>query len=68
MDKTEEAEHPFTVYTLGRICYQKNPTLFNEIAEALPDVKFIWIGDGELREQLTSKNIEITGWSIEHCN
>lgn len=63
MDKTEEAEHPFTVYTLGRICYQKNPTLFNEIAEALPDVKFIWIGDGELREQLTSKNIEITGWA-----
>lgn len=63
IDKTEEVEHPFTVYTLGRICYQKNPTLFNEIAEALPDVKFVWIGDGELREQLASKNIEITGWA-----
>ena len=25
IDKTEEVEHPFTVYTLGRICYQKNP-------------------------------------------
>ena len=63
IDKTEKIEHPFTVYTLGRICYQKNPALFNEIAESLPDVKFVWIGDGELREQLTSKNIEITGWA-----
>ena len=63
IDKTEKVEHSFTVYTLGRICYQKNPTLFNEIAEALPDVRFVWIGDGELREQLTSKNIEITGWA-----
>lgn len=63
IDKTEKVEHPFTVYTLGRICYQKNPTLFNEIAESLPDVKFVWIGDGELRDELTSKNIEITGWA-----
>ena len=63
IDKTEKVEHSFTVYTLGRICYQKNPTLFNEIAESLPDVKFVWIGDGELRDQLTSENIEITGWA-----
>lgn len=63
IDKTEKSPHPFTVYTLGRICYQKNPTLFNEIAEAMPDVKFVWIGDGELRDELISKNIEITGWA-----
>ena len=63
IDKTEKVQHPFTVYTLGRICYQKNPTLFNAIAEALPDIKFVWIGDGELREELKSKNIEITGWA-----
>lgn len=62
IEKTEKVEHSFTVYTLGRICYQKNPTLFNEIAELLPDVRFVWIGDGELREELTSKNIKITGW------
>ena len=62
IDKTEKAEHPFTVYTLGRICYQKNPTLFNTIAKELPNVKFIWIGDGELREKLTSENIQVTGW------
>lgn len=55
-------KHPFTVFTLGRICYQKNPSLFNKIAEMMPDVKFLWIGDGELRAELTAPNIEITGW------
>ena len=49
--------------TLGRISYQKNPSLFNDIAKAFPDFKFIWIGDGDLRDELTSKNIEITGWA-----
>lgn len=55
-------KHDFTVFTLGRICYQKNPGLFNEIAEALPDIRFLWIGDGELRDKLYSSNITITGW------
>lgn len=54
--------HPFTVFTLGRICYQKNPSLFNAIAEAMPDVHFLWIGDGDMREVLKAKNINITGW------
>lgn len=50
------------VFTLGRICYQKNPMLFNEIAMQMPEIKFIWIGDGELRHELTAPNIEVTGW------
>lgn len=58
----EETAHPFTVYTLGRICYQKNPKLFNEIALRMPDTHFLWIGDGDLRNELSAKNIEITGW------
>ena len=62
LETVETKEHPFTVFTLGRICYQKNPALFNAIAEALPDVSFLWVGDGELREQLKAKNITITGW------
>lgn len=62
IDRTQKIQHPFTIYTLGRICYQKNPELFNDIAKSFPDVKFVWIGDGELREKLSSKNIEITGW------
>ena len=50
------------VFTLGRINYQKNPELFNEIAKKMPNVKFIWIGDGPLAKLLTAPNIEITGW------
>lgn len=52
----------FTVFTLGRICTQKRPRLFNRIAELVPEARFLWIGGGELRDQLTAPNIEITGW------
>ncbi|WP_242367909.1 glycosyltransferase [Lactobacillus intestinalis] len=50
------------IVTLGRISVQKNPALFNSIAKLFPDLKFIWIGDGELKTKLTAPNIEITGW------
>ncbi|MCC2818943.1 glycosyltransferase [Lachnoclostridium pacaense] len=52
----------FTVFTLGRVCNQKQPRLFNRIAELVPDAKFVWIGNGELENQLTALNIEVTGW------
>lgn len=52
----------FTVYTLGRVCKQKQPELFNEIASLVPEARFVWIGGGELENQLTSPNVEITGW------
>lgn len=52
----------FTVFTLGRVCYQKQPWLFNEIAKLVPEAKFVWIGGGDLEHHLTSPNIEITGW------
>lgn len=52
----------FVVYTLGRICYQKQPKLFNKIAELVPNVKFVWVGDGELAHELTAPNILVTGW------
>lgn len=50
------------VCTVGRINYQKNPEMFNKIASENPKVKFTWIGDGELKNKLNSKNIKITGW------
>ena len=50
------------VATLGRISYQKNPALFNRIAENMPEKEFIWIGNGELKEEITSPNVRITGW------
>lgn len=56
----------FTVFTLGRICPQKQPQVFNQIAELVPEARFLWIGDGELRRQLTAPNIEVTGWKPRH--
>jgi glycosyltransferase involved in cell wall biosynthesis len=58
-------EDKFIIGTVGRITYPKNPMMFNEIANQFleyKDIKFVWIGDGELRDELTSENIEITGW------
>ena len=51
------------VYTVGRIAKQKRPDLFNKIAKLVPNVEFLWIGDGELRNELTSPNITVTGWN-----
>ncbi|SDZ78516.1 Glycosyltransferase involved in cell wall bisynthesis [Thiothrix caldifontis] len=54
-----------TIVVAGRISQQKNPALFNEIALAFldqPHVRFVWIGDGELRHLLTAPNIHCTGW------
>lgn len=56
----------FTAFTLGRICVQKQPKVFNRIAELVPEVRFLWIGDGEMRGQLTAPNIEVTGWKPRH--
>ena len=50
------------IATLGRISIQKNPKVFNTIARAFPNNQFIWIGDGELRNELTAPNIKVTGW------
>jgi glycosyltransferase involved in cell wall biosynthesis len=45
----------------GRITEAKNPPLFNRIASAMPNVEFLWIGDGPLRDQLSADNITVTG-------
>ncbi|MBS1729246.1 MAG: glycosyltransferase [Bacteroidetes bacterium] len=58
-------ENEFTIVNAARISEQKNPALFNSIAEAFKDnplVKFVWVGDGPLKNELTSPNIQITGW------
>lgn len=50
------------IATLGRISLQKNPALFNKIALAFPNLEFLWIGDGDLKNKLTAPNITVTGW------
>lgn len=52
---------PFKMYKF-RACVQKQPQLFNRIAELVPDARFVWIGNGELENELTAPNIEVTGW------
>ena len=61
----KHSEDLFTIVTTGRAMRQKNPALFNQIASAFTDnaqVQFIWIGDGNERDFLSSSNIKITGW------
>ena len=63
--RVNHEEGLITIGTIGRVTTQKNPSLFNEIAtvcQGLPQVKFLWIGNGELSSQLISSNCELTGW------
>ena len=32
------------------------------LAMQFPNIKFTWIGEGELKDKITSKNITVTGW------
>lgn len=60
---TEDADDGvLRVATLGRICAQKNPKMFNKIALSHPEAEFIWVGDGDERDELTAPNVTVTGW------
>ena len=54
--------HNFKICTVGRIDFQKNPKDFNDVAELFPQKQFTWIGEGNLKSELTSSNIKVTGW------
>ena len=56
------SDRQFVVYTLGRVCTQKRPEVFNRVAELVPEARFLWIGGGELENLLTAPNVEVTGW------
>jgi glycosyltransferase involved in cell wall biosynthesis len=61
--RVERKSARFNIVTCGKITIQKNPSLLNEIAGFFkndPDISFKWIGDGELKHELT--NVEVTGW------
>lgn len=65
-DVTAKALTRPVIGTLGRVCYQKNPKLFNEVAMGLKEDAFLWIGMGELEACITAPNVQITGW-CEHA-
>jgi glycosyltransferase involved in cell wall biosynthesis len=59
------SKEKFRVVTSGRIEKQKGPALFNKIAsyfEDMPQIEFVWIGDGQYKKLFTAKNITVTGW------
>ena len=59
-------QYPLVIGTVGRLTYQKNPALFDKIAASFEQdsrVKFVWIGDGELRSDVNDRqNTTVTGW------
>jgi glycosyltransferase involved in cell wall biosynthesis len=58
-------ESRLIIATSGRVTAQKNPVMFNSIAKSFEgdrNITFLWIGGGELENELTAKNIVITGW------
>lgn len=46
------------IYNIARAVVQKNPSEFNVIAKSLPQEKFVWIGGGDLENEINSENIE----------
>ena len=60
----ERSSEKLLVATIGRVCYQKNPEMFNEVALAMPEADFLWVGEGDMDASLTAPNIERTGWKL----
>lgn len=54
---------PDLITFAGIASLQKDPALFNRIAEAVPEARFCWIGDGPLRALLVAPNIVVSGWT-----
>jgi glycosyltransferase involved in cell wall biosynthesis len=59
---------PVRVGTVARAAVQKDPAFFRRIAEHFepqPDVRFVWVGGGELAGELNVSNLAVTGWLEE---
>jgi glycosyltransferase involved in cell wall biosynthesis len=67
-DEVRPATHDLDVVTVGtaaRAAAQKDPAFFRKVAHALsndPSLRFVWIGGGELLNELACPNIRVTGW------
>lgn len=52
--------------TAGRLCVQKNPLMFADLASRMQErnIQFTWIGDGDkdLKKHLENTNVFVTGW------
>ena len=57
----------------GSLCERKRPDLFVDIARSFPTYRFIWVGNGEMKEAIRSKiarehieNVEILDYMFSH--
>ncbi|MBI5597092.1 MAG: glycosyltransferase [Elusimicrobia bacterium] len=56
-----EAHDGLVVTAVGRVTFARRPEAFARLAAALAGkARFVWVGDGELRETLAG--VEVTGW------
>jgi len=74
VDAQPVSKNGIVVGTLGRLTAQKSPLRFLDIAQRVvrqdPRIKFLWVGDGELRSQWQSwvrehnleDNVQLGGW------
>lgn len=66
---TDSLDDHARIVTSGRICYQKAPWRFRDMAVGCADLPadFVWLGDGDLRADLMVNgalptNVAIAGW------
>lgn len=54
----------FTVVGVGRLTPAKDSAQFAEIAAALPEVDFVWVGSGDetMAAELRKAGVRVTGW------
>ncbi len=67
--RPHRGDAPLTIAISGRVAPQRAPGLFARIAtetrERSPrDVKFLWIGDGDVTVDLAAAPVEICGWLV----
>lgn len=58
--KPSQRESKLKVVTVGRKVWQKNPALFDAIAEKVPQAEFLWIGDNS-KDGFKAANITMLG-------
>jgi len=67
-NKSNHSNKNLTIGIVARITFARNPKLFNEIALKFPQYNFVWIGNGDLRDQITAPNIKVTGWMLNKAD
>lgn len=68
-EATESTGRTFRAGTMGRATIQKDPAFFRQVAAASAargdPVEYIWIGGGDLADELRSARLDVTGWVDE---